>query len=463
MALFAMSRILRFDRATRRSNSMSPKTRKRIFSAFLLLSIMGAPFVASAQYYLSPTGSDKNDGLSPSTPFLTLPFAQSAMRKTSIKTVYLTGGLYSLTQAGTASKGPYAINMLPADNGESWLAYQDATPVLDGGGTLLNGIYVGFYDAVGTRNITIRGLTLQNMVNGIQTMSCSNLTIDGNTFLNIVSKTTNNASINIFWGTTDSEISNNYINGNTGPGIRIATGGVKAPDLNTNIHLDNNQIYNTNTLKADCGAIYIWEPSHLAANTGITVNNNIIGNFGGSPKGVGIYLDDEASNVSVTNNIVYGKGQYCALIHGGDHNVFENNIFDVGTYGGKIGLYQDDQGAHYTNYGMKGNVFAHNIVYSSQTSFGKYIWDLIDQSTTGITFPSVSNNLYYDPNVSKLPCGSATPTSGPSHGLSFTDSSSVYANPLFVNAAANNYNFQSGSPAFTDIAFKQIFSGQHFR
>lgn len=79
---------------------------------------------SATAYYVSPTGSDSNSGLSSSAPFLTLTKAQTMMRSGSTKTALLMSGTFYLTSA---------LSFTSSDNGETWAAAPGATPVISGG------------------------------------------------------------------------------------------------------------------------------------------------------------------------------------------------------------------------------------------------------------------------------------------------------------------------------------------
>eukprot|EP01116_Phalansterium_solitarium_P017916 TRINITY_DN4558_c0_g1_i1.p1 TRINITY_DN4558_c0_g1~~TRINITY_DN4558_c0_g1_i1.p1 ORF type:complete len:640 (-),score=190.16 TRINITY_DN4558_c0_g1_i1:55-1974(-) len=88
---------------------------------------------SSTAFYVSPSGSDANNGLSPSTPFQSLARAQTAVRAVNSKMtsdifVYLLDGYHEL-------KAPLVFS--PSDSGSNghnvvWAAYQEQEPVITG-------------------------------------------------------------------------------------------------------------------------------------------------------------------------------------------------------------------------------------------------------------------------------------------------------------------------------------------
>jgi parallel beta-helix repeat protein len=181
--------------------------------------------------------------------------------------------------------------------------------------------------------------------------------------------------------------------------------------------IDGNVILNTVTRVRDGGGIYVMDRGHSAK--AIRITNNVVADFGSER---GIYLDDETSNVLVANNIVYGKGRWGFQIHGGDHNTFHINIFDVSNLSA-MGLYQDISGGSGANYGMADNIFTCNIIYAS-SNFQRDLWRVYG---SGIEMPHVTNNNYYSTSGVKLNTGA------------IIDSSPVNVNPNFADAGARNY------------------------
>lgn len=137
--------------------------------------------------------------------------------------------------------------------------------------------------------------------------------------------------------------SGNVVNGSSSAGILAMRG-------NT---IENNQVLNTCTDFDDCGGIYVAQPPEdptkitpmtatiaqlpltdvkLASN--VVINNNVVNGGTGSTDGVptnngtdtrGIYLDDYANNVTVTNNYVSGM-QHGIMLHRASNNSIRGNL-----------------------------------------------------------------------------------------------------------------------------------------
>ena len=352
-------------------------------------------------FYVSPSGSDGNDGTSSATAFATLERARNAMDGSSrTKLTYLMGGIY---------KRSSALYLGGRDAGEVWRAYPGETPVLEGNRSVDTGIF-----ASGS-NITIRGITIQNFIaNGIVLKGVRNAVVEDNIIKNITSSSWGQAGIEISGNFTNAKILHNRIESIGYSGIELNA----FPGQNIdNLTIDGNVVLNTVMRVRDGGGIYVMDRSHSAK--GIRITNNVVADFGSDR---GIYLDDETSNVLVANNIVYGKGRWGFQIHGGDHNTFQNNIFDVSNLSA-MGLYQDISGGSGANYGMAGNVFTCNIIYAS-SNFQRDLWRVYG---SGIEMPSVTNNNYYGASGDNLNSGA------------IIDSSPVKANPNFTDAGAYDY------------------------
>lgn len=373
--------------------------------------------VVGPAYYVSPTGSDSNAGTSALLPFETLERARTAVRaSTTTKTVYLLGGVYSRTAT---------LYLGEEDAGQSWLGFPGETPILDGGSSTVTAI------TVWADNVTIRWLTLRNFVENtifIDAFSPSVFVngpvIDSNTILNALSNAWNQAGIVVGGTVMNAQITHNLIDGAQYIGIAGISG--IGHDI-TGLTIAHNAVFNTCLSVADCGGIYAMDREH--SSTDITIDNNIVGDYGSvTTGGRGIYLDDDLSNTTVRNNIVYGTGQWAFQFHGGDHNVLTNNIFDI-SGATKLGLYQDT-GA--PTFGMAGNSFSCNIVYS-QAAPPSSLWDKYGTET--VALPTVSANLYWGAN-------GALPNTSP-----IIDTSPTVADPGFVDPGAADYSFATGNPA----------------
>ena len=359
-------------------------------------------------FFVSPNGLDANDG-SLSMPFRTLEEAQTAMQASSIKTTYLMGGTYTRSAA---------LTLRASDRGETWVAYPGQKPVLDGGNHVHTAISI-----LGD-NISIRWLTIRNFAQiGIYIRNVSRVRIDSNTIQNIRSTGWNQGGIVMRGNLEGGQVTHNLVRYSQYAGIIYAN---SAGDTLKDLVIDSNVVYDTCISVPDCGAIHADDRSH--ATTGINITNNIIGNYGNTHnKNKAIYLDDLLSHTFVKYNIVYGTGMYALQIHGGDHNVVQNNIFDIS--GARMLGYYQDAGPNASSFSMVGNIFTCNIVYSSRPRLGS-LWT--NHITSAVAPLNDNNNLYWGANGPIL------------RDYSVVDAAPTVADPGFVNPRQANYNFRTG-------------------
>lgn len=107
-----------------------------------------------ATFYVSPTGSDKAAGTSPTTAFATLAKAQAAMQASAgADTAYLEGGTYSTPLRLTAQ-----------DANETWAAYNGQTPIITGGATVTgwtadaNGVWTAHVSSSDVQQLVVNGV-----------------------------------------------------------------------------------------------------------------------------------------------------------------------------------------------------------------------------------------------------------------------------------------------------------------
>ncbi len=371
-------------------------------------------------YYVAPTGNDANAGTSITAPFLTLEKARNAARASAtIKTVYLLGGTY-------ARSAPLTLGS--QDSGQSWLAYPGQTPILDGGSQTEGAIVLDM-----ANDVTIRWITFRNFVKttiGALWSDGKNLVIDSNTIENTLSDGWVQAAIYVCCGKhEDMRITHNRIDGANYIGIHAGADAGSAGRI-TGTTIAYNAVHHTCRTVADCGGIYLWDKGY--ASTNVTVDHNVVGDFGtATTEGRGLYLDDNTSNITLRNNIVYGAGDWALHYHGGAHNLFENNIFDISNLQRKLAVYSDTKDN--SPEVMVGNVFRCNVVYSSAAP-PSALWDFWDAQQLNLVKPSVSDNVYFG-TKGNLP--NAPP---------IVDTNPTVANPGFVDPAARNYAFSGANP-----------------
>ena len=430
-----------------------------------------APASGAPAFHVSPTGSDSNDG-SAAHPFATLGAAQTAMEGSSTHLTYVEGGTYTLSS-------PLVLGR--ADSGMTFQAVPGQTATLDGR-NVGNSININ-----GASGVTLSGLSFENtgdaavlLSNGasgnsvvgndfesngtaIRVSASDSNTISGNQIDNSghagvelqdgASKNTVDSNLingigasgtqgaGIFVHGSDSDtISHNQVENTAGIGIGLLN--YDGSTANTGDVVTGNEVLNTGTgTPYDSGSIYVLGRSDIDTNT--TISDNYIDKTGGTGGAhtVGIYLDDYASGVTVSGNIVRDIGTHGLQIHGGHDDNVSNNIFDLGTTAKSAALFQSVAGDP-NSAGVQNNSFHQNIIYSNQANQANY--DSIDGGSANIY-----QNLYYDT------AGSFT---GGLNASLVQDSNPSYGDPAFQSPGGGNYALQGGSAAGS-INFQSIDQG----
>lgn len=275
-----------------------------------------------------------------------------------------------------------------------------------GGSGLLvsNNIFSGTGQAVvldGTSASTISGNLIENTkLSAIEEFGGAN----GNTITNNIITGDNAADTEgAIWlhGANSGIISNNAISDTTGAAISLTDfdGPGTTDTQNNNTVISGNSLTNVDTLSTDSGAIYVLGRSQ-DPNTGITVQDNYIGAIGtttaASPHAVGIYLDDNASGVTVSGNIVQASAGLTDPfeIHGGSNDTISGNIFDLGTGSPDFGLFQSDASDQQpvgTFQQLQNDLVTGNIIVTESTAphdpgFGDLTGGVGDITITGNDF-----------------------------------------------------------------------------
>ena len=357
---------------------------------------------SAGDFYVATTGSDSNPGTQ-TQPFRTITRGIDAL--SSGKTLVIRGGTY-------AESINTSINDVPS--GSSWSA---ATTIKASAGET-----VVLRPASGTFVLLVSGYAHSYIV-------FDGLVFDAASTDNAVSKLTDGANhIRI----ANCEIRNSarshgllITNGNGSTGYNEV--------INTNIH-DNGNSW-VGPISPPHG-IYVGTPNNLFDNCNIHHNNNGYGvhAYGDNPDSNiirnssihhnqdGILLD--GSNNLVFNNLLYAHGIDIRVSDGSGDAAVGNLIYNNTCYesGAAIHVGASVPGVYASN-----TMIRNNICYASFDG-EQQIQVFMDASNTVI-----ENNLT---RMVILNLGSGTAMSA-----------NVRTNPMFINAAANDFHLQSGSPA----------------
>ena len=400
-----------------------------------------------AAFYIAPGGNDSTGAGTLLSPWQTLPKCQSAMAGGSTKLCYLRAGTYAPAGLNACnSRGNCAVGLTTSDNNETWSYYPpdgvNSASITGGSTACGNGLWAIFYTG-GATGVTFNGLQMHHFnFAAIQSGGGTGLTVTNSLMhdgFGIVTNTclagASNAAAVMCYDCNNATISHNAIHDIASFGISIS----HSSGTTNNLLYDSNVLYNICTQLQDCGALYTQDLGQ--SSTGQIARNNYIWDgctFSGCGTGSGgwgaaIYLDDCASNWTITGNVVRSQsGSNNLFIHGGKNNVWSSNIVDLSTDGQPVLRFQTSSCATVT-----GNSFGSNIVISHGAAGGF-------SGTSGeVTIPtdSTHKNAYWNYGTGTLS------TTG--------DSTPVTA----TNPQLNCYNYlvQSGSQVFTSpINFTDI-------
>lgn len=398
------------------------------------------PTLPGSAWYASTSGSGTTCSIGSPCSRLA---CQTKMQGSGTKTCVMRGGTYTLAGNWTFTA---------SDNGEAWLPYPGETPVIDGASNTFG------LDWQSLNGFTMKGLTFSNL--GVDAFGAdifpnanggtitTNIDFENNTLINCID--------NCFYGTVShSTFSNNVATGqfpaNDGMGVNYAvfdlivdtttiahnlfqnlqgtaillntvSGGFGGGVGNTNITSKNILLnVETDAAASDMGAIYLIDTT--AASTGDTIVDNYINGNGGpnylSNQTKAIYLDADTSNTLVSGNHCLACGEFAWQIHGGNHNTFTNNIWDLSETGTLIGIYQSETGSGSPG-GMAVNKHYANVIFSTSV----YASSLYTVGLTGSdVLPSVNSpNMYFSTTGAPIPIA-ASLNSG------FLDSAPVIGDP----------------------------------
>jgi hypothetical protein len=411
----------------------------------------GAP-PSGPGFFVSPNGNDNNPGTIDA-PFATLARAQQAMENSSIKTTYIEGGTYNVTST---------LTLTAADNGETWSYYAPNgvnSAVLDGGRT------TDLFSIDGVSNITIDGIKMQN-VNDYAIFTPSNALNNNVTIENCDIGFNNHTGaiggfnpIIALDNSTNTKILNNYVHDTASQGIALFA--FNAGDSIDGSVISGNVVLRTVQQMNDGGGIYLNMRDTNVNGGHVTISNNFVEDYGGSgiTSAEGIYLDDDASNVTVTGNVIgpgaAGTAQPMAtIINGGCNNVFSGNIIDVGKTGtGLVAGWTEPGGGGAVSFNWTGpNVFEHNIVVSdyagsTQTSrSGISGQEYVQGPGYPTAFGTIADNVYFNYG------GGAETTTG----NIVSDSHALFEDPQL---SGPTYTVAAASPTFSVINFTPIVGG----
>lgn len=450
---------------------------------------------AGAVYYISPKGDDRNQGTIDS-PWKTLQHAADHVKPGS--TVYVREGVYRqklhITRGGSEAEGAVVFS-----------GYPNETAVIDGEGLSVDEME-GLVEIDNTSYVTIRQLEIRNYTtstngevpvgiyihgagksisllenrihdiantampegselagkdaHGIAVYGTNarealrDLTIDGNELYNLVLGSSESLAVN---GNVDTfAITNNRIHDNDNIGIDLigfeGIAGNEAVDQARNGTVKGNTVYNISTNDNPSYGTVLPNDSHSAGGIYVDGGRNIlIEQNRVYDNDIGIELASEhaghvTSGITVKDNLIY-RNRLTGIAMGGydedrggtaNSTIISNTLYDND-------LLEEGNGQLYLQASLTGNTIAHNILVASDSGV------LIYNEYTSNTGNVLDHNLYYAESGAEDAewvwknneyTGFASYVS-----KSGNDSSSLFADPQFVDAALGNFQLLPGSPA----------------
>lgn len=472
---------------------------KRFLKLFLQVIIVTVLFgttilvqAAGNQYYVSTSGNDNNSGTIDK-PWKSINYAVKKLKPGD--TLYIREGVYNetvnITASGSKSGGYITISAYPGEKA-----------VLDGTGLDPKSIGTGMFAMINISDqsyIKIEGLEIRNYkttvsktcIAGINVDgACQNIEIRNNYIHDIKNLASVDRNLNgrdahgiCVYGTESKAISGLVIDGNTITDCVL--GSSEALTLNGNVDgfaVTNNKVYNNDNIGICFIGYEDTAPTEALdrARNGICRGNIVYnidsyGNpaYGEDKSADGIYCDGatnivieknivhhanfgielasehkgkSTSNITVRNNIVYNCDNAGLALGGYDkqrgnsvNNIITNNTF-----------YHNDTrkegfGEVFIQYDTRNNIIKNNIFYANNN--GTFIYNEYKENTGNV----IDYNIYYSDKAASN-CywtWKNVAYKGFEQYKSKTgnDQNSLFINPQFKNASAQDFSLQSTSPA----------------
>ena len=314
----------------------------------------------------------------------------------------------------------------------NWGNYADGINVSgSGSGVSISGCE--FYNIGWTTSKTTMPTSGQNahaiVVVGSSSTSISNLFIGGNNIHDCI--TGYSESLTVVGNVEQFLIEGNTLNSNTNIGIDAA-GHFSWTGAPANVNYARSGIIRKNVVSNYAGPAALDAAGGIYTDGGsyITIENNTVYNYK-----VGFSVGCEVPGKSANGNIVRNNLAYNCSLSGlflgsnttstvSGTGVYNNTFYKCGT-----GTYDNGQIALQNN---TGSIIKNNIMYPTN---GRYA--MVQMGGTTTTSKTQSYNLYWRDNGN---------TSSLFYNIT-GDANAVLQNPLFVNAASNNFHINTSSPA----------------
>ncbi|HTR27227.1 MAG TPA: choice-of-anchor Q domain-containing protein [Terriglobales bacterium] len=443
----------------------------------------------ATNYYVSTSGNNSNNGLTPSTAWRNIQYAADHVQAGD--TVNILGGVYN-ELVNIAVSGSVDAGYITFQNYSGQAAIIDGAHLSVPGGQygliniasqsyiVIQGLEIRNYKTKSTKEVPIgiyvtgAGSNLQffnNHIHDIQTLakgcaadafgvafygnqapaSLNNITFSGNELDHMktgCSETlTFNGNVDTFTVTSNIVHDNNNI-GIDGIGFE-GTSPDPAYDQARNGYIGENTVYNITSQKNPAYPKGCWcaDGIYVDGGTNIVVERNLVHNVDLGIEMASEHQNKTTSYVIARSNVVYfgnsagiSIGGYANRVGGSDNITIVNNT-----------LYENDSkrtgsGEFQIQYHATNNIFMNNIVYSGKQGL------LVNNFTNSEPDPaSLDYNLYYSAGTAKKTTfvWEHKSYAGFSAYAAATgnDAHSSYGDPLFLNGTTPDLRVQSSSPA----------------
>jgi hypothetical protein len=461
----------------------------------LILSTAGIADKVSTGLYVAPNGQDSNPGTIES-PLRTIQHAADMAKPGD--TVYVRAGSYcqqlAVKVSGNAQQGFITFRSQP---GEHAVLDGGCLTPLAGESSMVQMTNVSFVRVQGFEIRNYRTSDYRSVPGGIRVFGAgSHIEILDNDVHHIEQNSArqlrpgsgaNGFGIAVYGTDAKTPISDLVIAGNDVHHLK--TGSSESVVVNGNVagfRITKNSVHDNNNIGIDVIGFEHTAPDPAVdrARDGVVSENSVYsitdrGNpaYGGTPDSDGIYVDG-GTRILIERNLVHDVdfGIELASEHrvgSTSHVIARNNLiyschtsgFSIGGYDLKRGttedvvivnntLYKNDtwktgQGEFLMQFYMRNNVFKNNIVYVGE--HGRALASRSGRMEGGAPTVIMDHNIYYFPAGSKVAKWTVDQKDFSSFeeyvSATGNDQNSRFADPRFVDAAANNFHLKPDSPA----------------
>jgi len=467
---------------------MMVRSLSSVIGCAVCVSLLAASSFAR-NFYVSTSGNNDNDGMSPSTAWRNIQYAAEQVQAGD--TVNILGGVYNelvnITVSGSAEAGYITFQN-----------YAGQTAIIDGAHLPVPGGQYGLINIASQSYIVVQGLEIRNYktkstkevplgiyvtgagsnlqflnnhIHDIQTLakgcaadafgvafygnqapaSLSNITFSGNELDHMKTGCSETLTFN---GNVDGfTVTNNLVHDNNNIGIDgigfEGTASDPAYDQARNGYIGENTVYNITSQKNPAYPKGCWcaDGIYIDGGTNIVVERNLVHNVDLGIEMASEHKDRVTSYVIARSNLIYfgnsagiSIGGYANRVGGSDNITAVNNT-----------LYENDSkrtgsGEFQIQYHATNNIFMNNIVYSGKEGL------LVNNFASSTPDPAgLDYNVYYSAGPAKKTTfvWERKTYSGFSAYAAATgnDAHSSYADPLLLNGTSPDLRVQPGSPA----------------